>query len=87
MDRLAELDGNNTPVRSYAWGQDVSGTLQGAGGVGGLLLITEGGSTYQAGYDGGGNLTTLVNAATGTVINYADPLWESSPRELWCGPG
>jgi RHS repeat-associated protein len=64
---VAELDGNNAPVRSYVWGQDVSGTLQGAGGVGGLLLITEAGSTYQAGYDGGGNLTTLVNAATGAV--------------------
>ena len=64
---LAELDGNNTLVRSYVWGQDTSGTTTGAGGVGGLLLINQGGNTYQAGYDGSGNVTTLVNAATGAI--------------------
>jgi RHS repeat-associated protein len=66
-DVVAELDGNNAPVRSYVWGQDVTGTLQGAGGVGGLLLLTDAGGTFQAGYDGSGNLTTLVDAGTGAV--------------------
>lgn len=36
---LAELDGAGSLVRSYVWGQDLSGSLEGAGGVGGLLLV------------------------------------------------
>src|SRR5258706_13116396 len=37
---IAELNGtNNTVVRSYMWGTDLSGSMQGAGGVGGLLEI------------------------------------------------
>jgi RHS repeat-associated protein len=37
---IAELDMLNLgqPTRSYAWGTDLSGSLSGAGGVGGLLL-------------------------------------------------
>lgn len=64
---VAELDGNNALVRSYVWGQDASGTLQGAGGIGGLLLIREGSSTYHVAYDGNGNVGALVKAATGTA--------------------
>ncbi|MCP9496526.1 MAG: hypothetical protein MSG64_18955 [Pyrinomonadaceae bacterium MAG19_C2-C3] len=64
---VAELDGNFSLVRSYVWGQDMSGSLQGAGGVGGLLTINEAGQSYQAGYDGNGNLTTLVKAGVNTV--------------------
>jgi RHS repeat-associated protein len=63
---IAELDGSGTLIRSYAWGQDLSGSLQGAGGVGGLLLINEAGNSYIAGYDGNGNITSLVKASTGT---------------------
>ncbi|MGB7925160.1 MAG: RHS repeat-associated core domain-containing protein, partial [Pyrinomonadaceae bacterium] len=64
---VAELDGNNALVRSYTWGMDISGSTQGAGGVGGLLLIKDGGQAYQAGYDGNGNVTSLVKAATGKL--------------------
>jgi RHS repeat-associated protein len=63
----AELDGAGALVRGYVWGQDLSGTLDDAGGVGGLLLVRQGGDTYHVGYDGSGNATTLVNAATGAV--------------------
>jgi hypothetical protein len=38
---LVDLNGsNNVPVRSYVWGLDLSETLEGAGGVGGLLWVT-----------------------------------------------
>lgn len=63
----AELDGAGALVRGYVWGQDLSGSLDEAGGVGGLLLIRQGGDTYHVGYDASGNLTTLVNAATGAI--------------------
>lgn len=64
---VAEIDGSNVLVRSYVWGSDVSRTLQGAGGVGGLLLSNEGGTTYAAGYDGNANVTSLVKTSDGTL--------------------
>ncbi|WP_176014029.1 RHS repeat domain-containing protein [Victivallis sp. Marseille-Q1083] len=50
----------------YVWGEDLSGTLQGAGGVGGLLFQTVmigsqgGGETSFPLYDGNGNATVYV---------------------------
>lgn len=64
---VSELDASNTLIKSYIWGQDVSATLENAGGIGGLLLVKEGSNIYQAGYDGNGNLTTLVKASGGQV--------------------
>ena len=70
---VAELNAtNNTVVRSHVWGLDLSGSLQGAGGVGGLLWLRDTStfnnqpSTHFASYDGNGNVTMLVNAADGT---------------------
>jgi len=52
---MAELDGSNVLVRSYTWGPT------------GLLLLSQSGDTYQADYDGGNNITTLVKSANGQV--------------------
>ena len=38
-ERVAYTNGNSTTFRYY-WGKDLSGTLHGAGGVGGLLYLT-----------------------------------------------
>ena len=48
-------------------GQGHGRALQSAGGIGGLLLINEGGSTYQTAYDGSGNAVALVKAGMGTI--------------------
>jgi RHS repeat-associated protein len=64
---VVELDGNNSLVRSFVWGQDIDGRLQGAAGMGGLLLVNEAGSSYIVGYDGSENVTTLVKASDGTI--------------------
>jgi RHS repeat-associated protein len=59
--------------RSYLWGQDLSGSLQGAGGVGGLIAIfkhTPGTHAVEAhflSYDSNGNITALTAAATGQI--------------------
>ncbi len=37
---LAETTPANSLIRNYVWGNDLSGSPQGAGGVGGLLLVT-----------------------------------------------
>ena len=69
---IAELNAaDNSVLRSYVWGPDLSGTLQGAGGVGGLLVARPGaGMAAQfACYDGNGNITAYVDAGTGQAVN------------------
>jgi hypothetical protein len=39
-------------VRTQVWGEDLSGTMQGAGGVGGLLMVRHGGQSYVPLMDG-----------------------------------
>ncbi|MGE4301851.1 MAG: DUF2235 domain-containing protein [Victivallaceae bacterium] len=48
----------------YTWGKDLSDTVEGAGGVGGLLWqTTSSGETSYPMYDGNGNITVYVNPA------------------------
>ena len=69
---VAIVDQNNNLLMSFMRGLDLSGSLQGAGGVGGLLAVnfpTNG--THFAAFDGNGNVAALVNAADGTLsANY-----------------
>ncbi len=53
------LEGSRV-TRTFLWGPDVSGTMSGAGGVGGLLSTTYQGVTYQVCSDANGNVTGLV---------------------------
>jgi RHS repeat-associated protein len=51
---------------SYVWGTDLSGTMQGAGGVGGLLMVTHAqSSTFFPAFDGNGNVMGYYAADTG----------------------
>src|SRR5690606_32406575 len=64
----AELSATDTLLRQYAWGTDLSGTMTGAGGVGGLLWMRPaGGPAHFAAYDGNGNVTGLVDGSDGTL--------------------
>ncbi len=66
---IAELNAtNNALLRSYSWGKDLSGSLDGAGGVGGLLMLNSvaNGVHYYT-YDGNGNMAALVKATDGSV--------------------
>ncbi len=71
---LTELDANNSNalVRAHAWGLDASGTLQGAGGVGGLLWTSTPTHTFVPCFDGNGNPTAWVNTGTLAVSGRAD---------------
>jgi RHS repeat-associated protein len=69
---VAELNAasSNTRLRTYLWGLDLSTSEQGAGGVGGLLLVTdyEGTTTYHwPAYDGNGNVAALVAQTDGSL--------------------
>ena len=68
---MAILDGGNQLVQTFVWGSDLSGSTQGAGGVGGLTSMTiwtgANAGTYFPAFDGNGNLMALVNTANGVV--------------------
>jgi RHS repeat-associated protein len=66
---IAMLDANNGNAlqASYYWGLDLSGTGQGAGGVGGLLLTQEGGNSYLSMFDGMGNVHGMIKASDGSI--------------------
>ena len=61
----------NGPVASieYVWGLDLSGSRQGAGGVGGLLFEKRNGAIYIPCYDANGNITAYVDT-NGTIRAY-----------------
>ena len=70
---VAELRASdNALVRSYVWGLDLSGTMDGAGGVGGLLWVTvgpavpSGPGAHFCAYDGNGNIVALSAASDGS---------------------
>ncbi len=62
---LAELNVvGNTVTRSFTWGQDLSNTRTGGGGVGGLLTIRHQTVDFAAS-DGNGNVAALLTAFNG----------------------
>jgi RHS repeat-associated protein len=71
---VATMNPSFTLSNTFLWGSDLSGSLQGAGGVGGLIKVAYYGTTTTnafVAYDGNGNVSALVSAATGsTVANY-----------------
>jgi RHS repeat-associated protein len=73
---IQERDLSNNPLVAYTRGNDLSGTLEGAGGIGGLLARSDGYSSgtfsehdfYHA--DGNGNITYLVNSSQTLAASY-----------------
>ena len=67
---VEHADGSAETVE-YFWGKDVSGTLDGAGGVGGLLYTKRSGATYVPLYDANGNVMQYVDSSGVVVASYA----------------
>ena len=73
---VSVLSPNSSLLSSFVWGSDLSGSLQGAGGVGGLLSSVLYSNSYLLAthfyaYDGNGNVAALVSASDGSVAgNY-----------------
>jgi RHS repeat-associated protein len=74
---IQERDGNNLPAVTYTRGNDLSGTFQGAGGVGGLLARTsqsyaDASLSGQAYYhsDANGNVTSIIDNHQGIIARY-----------------
>ncbi|HRT10484.1 MAG TPA: RHS repeat-associated core domain-containing protein [Candidatus Paceibacterota bacterium] len=68
---VAILNSDFSLLTSFTWGLDLSGTMEGAGGVGGLLWMTvpsgANAGTYCCAYDANGNVMALVGLTDGTV--------------------
>lgn len=73
-ERITDHASGDIAHKLYVWGLDLSGTLQGVGGVGGLLMETHviGSSVkhYYAIADANGNITDYINAAGDVVAHY-----------------
>ena len=65
LERLAFAHGTTRTVE-YFWGNDLSGTEQGAGGVGGLVAVSVDGEFFIPCYDHNGNIVCYVSEA-GTI--------------------
>jgi RHS repeat-associated protein len=64
---IQTIDSSTSVNKNYFWGLDLSGTTQGAGGVGGLLMVQDGGTSYLPVYDGNGNVSGLLSSADGSL--------------------
>ncbi len=70
---VEELDASYNVVRSYTRGTDLSGSLQGAGGIGGILALHEAGASPQSAtfvYDGNGNVMNLLSDSGASLAKY-----------------
>ena len=90
----------HTLTNSFIWGLDLSGSLQGAGGVGGLLAEIQDGEPYLASFDANGNVTEYISTNGVTEAHYeyspfgeivaqsgdiADSLTHRFSTKPWCG--
>ena len=87
---IMELDGLNNDVvtRKYTWGLDLSGSSEGAGGIGGLLATEDTASTTTTApddrtfiycYEPNGNVGQLVETTTGTNYGTIAAKYEYDP--------
>jgi len=72
IEEIRQDEGQAARSHYYIWGLDLSGTLQGAGGIGGLIATVRDSSAYQYFYDANGNVTQLINTNGPDVLTADD---------------
>ena len=77
-------EGDSVAVTDNIWGLDIDGTLQGAGGVGGLLAVVRDDGVFFPTYDANGNISEYVSESGEIVAHYdyspfGEPLVASGP--------
>jgi uncharacterized protein RhaS with RHS repeats len=74
---VQERDSNNVPAVTYTRGLDLSGSMQGAGGIGGLLARTVLGPPLAPSFyhsDANGNVTCMMTGSEAVAARYSyDP--------------
>jgi len=66
---LVQENSSDGTTNLYSWGMDLSGSLQGAGGIGGMLSVTRNGVTYYPVTDANGNITDYVDGDGNNVAH------------------
>ena len=76
-DLLSEICNVQSQITTnlYVWGLDLSGSLQGAGGIGGLLSARLGTNNVCYTFDANGNVSDLVDSQSGSIAAH----YEYSP--------
>ena len=71
-ETISVIDGGTTNITEvqYFWGLDLSDSLQGAGGVGGLLAVSRNGHFYFPAYDNNGNVTKYIDESGNIAAAY-----------------
>ena len=69
LERIAFANGTTRTVE-YFWGNDLSGTEQGAGGVGGLVAVSVDGAFFIPCYDHNGNVVCYVSESGAIAAQY-----------------
>jgi len=67
-------------ITRYAWGLDLSQSLQGAGGVGGLLLVSGPGGVHAPTYDANGNISEYIDLGNGSIAAHFE--YDAFGREI-----
>jgi RHS repeat-associated protein len=57
-------------AKTLLWGTDLSGEMQGAGGVGGLLAVNTGNVRHYPTYDGNGNVSEYLTSTGTTAAHF-----------------
>ena len=71
-ETIYAIEGSITNITEvqYFWGLDLSDSLQGAGGVGGLLAVSSNGQFYFPTFDNNGNVTKYIDESGNVVAAY-----------------
>ena len=67
----AVVENNATNTTYNIWGLDLDGTLQGAGGVGGLLAVVKDSAAYIPAWDANGNISEYVST-DGSIVAHRE---------------
>ena len=68
-NRIGEYSGT-TLETTYLWGTDLSGAMQGAGGVGGLLSVKSGSAVHYPTFDGNGNVSEYLDGGGAVAAHF-----------------
>ncbi|MDZ4199220.1 MAG: RHS repeat-associated core domain-containing protein, partial [Kiritimatiellia bacterium] len=65
--------GGNVTTNHYVWGLDLSQTMQGAGGIGGLLSVTAStNGTFSTCFDANGNISEYIALTDGSITAHQE---------------